>query len=418
MFVLFATFHHFSFIGTSLTSHYHNHHNHHHSNKHSARRAQTVLNAMEKLVKHKKTEVRPDMDCYKYVLIAMSRSKVSDVGANVFDLFNTMEEDRIFPDTACFDAAIETFKNCSRRSKAEDAETYSNAAETMLKRMEREHDRSSVSTVLPSSITYTNVIQALSIRKTKKAAVNADRLLKKMEEQYAKGNESMKPTRDSYVGVVHAYGNSGAESSFIHANEVFQRMIEQYSNGNEAAKPDVCAYHALIRACARAANNTSSPDQQRQALVLSIATIQDMKKSDINRPNSKSYLLLLQCCIQLLPSGSERAKALRSIFRSCCKDGLVDQQVLNEFQLAVSPDMYHNEVVHSAHDYNGIKALPESWTRNLGYRVRTQTEDGVSKRNPIISVTGAVIASTAYNDHRMRRRWSKVNQKLLQGGRM
>ena len=113
-----------------------------------------------------------------------------------------------------------------------------------------------------------------------------------------------------------------------------------------------------------------------------------------------------------------RAKALRSIFRSCCKDGLVDQQVLNEFQLSVSPDMYHNEVVHSAHDYNGVKALPESWTRNLGYRVRTQTEDGVSKRNPIISVTGAVIASTAYNDHRMRRRWSKVNQKLLQGGRM
>lgn len=84
----------------------------------------------------------------------------------------------------------------------------------------------------------------------------------------------------------------------------------------------------------------------------------------------------------------------------------------------MSPDMYHNEVVHSAHDYNGVKALPESWTRNLGYRVRTQTEDGVSKRNPIISVTGAVIASTAYNDHRMRRRWSKVNQKLLQGGRM
>ena len=373
---------------------------------------------MEKLVTHKKTDVRPDLDCYKYVLIAMSRSKVPDVGANVIDLFNTMEEDRIFPDTACFDAAIETFKNCSRRAKLEEAETYANAAEMMLKRMEREHDRSSVSAVLPSSTTYTNVIQALAVRKTKKAAITADGLLKSMEKKYAEGNESMKPTRDSYVGVIHAYGNSGAESSYIHANEVFQRMITQHSNGNEGVKPDVSAYHALIRACSRASMNTSSPEQQRQALVLAIATIQEMKKSDLNRPNSKTYLLLLQCCIQLLPPGAERAKALRSIFRSCCKDGLVDQQVLNEFQSVVSTDVYHNEVVHSAHDYNGAKALPESWTRNLGYRVRTQTEDGVSKRNPIISVTGEVIASSAYNDHRMRRRWSKVNQKLLQGGRM
>jgi hypothetical protein len=376
---------------------------------------------MEKLFKNKKTEVRPDMDCYKFVLITMSRSKVPDVGAKVFDLFNTMEENHIFPDTACFDAAIETFKNCSRRSKPEDAETYANAADTMLKRMEREHDRSSVSAVLPSSITYTNVIQALAVRKTNKAAVNADGLLKKMEEQYSKGNEMMKPTRDSYIGVIHAYGNSGAESSFIHANQVFQRLLSQYSNGNDAAKPDVCAYHALIRACSRAAVNTTSPEQQRQALVLAIATIQDMKKSDdFNRPNSKSYLLLLECCIQLLPPGStERLKALRSIFRSCCKDGLVDQQVLIAFQSAVSTDVYHNEVVHSAHDYNGIKALPESWTRNLGYRVRTNTEDGViSKRNPIISVSGEVIASTAYNDHRMRRRWSKVNQQLLRGGRI
>jgi len=396
----------------------HPHYIFNHSNKHSARRAQTVLNAMEKLVTYKKTEVRPDLDCYKYVLISMSRSKVPDVGANVMDLFNTMEEDRIFPDTACFDAAIETFKNCSRRVKPEEAETYANAAETMLKRMEREHDRSSVSSVLPSSTTYTNVIQALAVRKTIKAAITADGLLKKLEEKYAEGDEPMKPTRDSYVGVIHAFGNSGAESSFIHANEVFQRMITQHTNGNEAVKPDVCAYHALIRACSRAAINTSSLEQQRQALVLAIATIQDMKKSDLNRPNCKTYLLLLQCCTQLLPSGAERAKALRSIFRSCCKDGLVDRQVLNEFQSSVSTDMYHNEVVHSAHEYNGVKALPESWTRNLGYRVRTQTEDGVSKRNPIISVTGEVIASTAYNDHRMRRRWSKVNKKLLQGGRV
>lgn len=375
---------------------------------------------MEKLVSHKKTEVRPDLDCYKYVLIAMSRSKVPDVGANVIDLFNTMEEDRIFPDTACFDAAIETFKNCSRRAKSEEAESYANAAETILKRMEREHDRSSVSAVLPSSTTYTNVIQALAVRKTKKAAITADGLLMKMEQKYSiEGNESMKPTRDSYVGVIHAYGNSGAESSYSHANEVFQRMITQYSNGNEAAKPDVNAYHALIRACSRASINNAE-QQRRQALVLAIATIHEMKKSDLNRPNSKTYLLLLQCCIQLLPpGGSERSKALRSIFRSCCKDGLVDQQVLTEFQSVVSTDVYHNEVVHSAHDYNGVKALPESWTRNLGYRVRThQTEDGVSKRNPIISVTGEVIASSAYNDHRMRRRWSKVNQKLLQGGRM
>jgi len=389
-------------------------------NKHTARRAQTILSTMERLYESKKTLVQPDLDCYRYVLITMSRSRVPTVGFNIPELLKSMESNHIFPDTACFDAAIETMKNCARHSKSEDSDMYANATESMLIRMERERDRSVDHVIKPSSVTYTNVIQALAARNTKKAAERADELLKKMETEFDGGDESMRPTRDSYVGAIHAWGNSDAESKFVHANEVLQRMIAQYSQGNEAARPDVCSFHAVIRACSRRSNtSSSSPEKQKEALLLAISTVQYMKKSDSYHPNAKSYLLLLQCCANLLPWGSpEREKALRSIFRSCRKDGLVNRQVLKQFQSAVSTDVYHREVVRDAPSYDGVKSLPETWTRGLGYRPRThETEDGTRKRNPIISVGGEVIGSTAYNDHRMRRRWSKKNQKVLRGGR-
>mmetsp|Transcript_31807 Transcript_31807/g.66856 ORF Transcript_31807/g.66856 Transcript_31807/m.66856 type:complete len:798 (-) Transcript_31807:884-3277(-) len=388
-------------------------------NKHSARRAQKVLSTMENLYADKQTDVQPDLDCYRYVLITMSRSRVPTVGDEVPQLFKSMEDNHIFPDTPCFDAAIETLKNCARHSKAEDSNKYAKATESMLQKMESERERSSVAVIKPSAVTYTNVIQALAVRESKMAAEKADELLKKMIAEYGAGDESMRPTRHSYVGTIHAYGNSGAESNFLNANEVLQRMIADYSQGNEEARPDASSFHAVIRACARSSDTSSSPEKHKQALLLAISTVQHMKKSDSYHANSRSYLLLLKCCTSLLPSGSEREKALRSIFRSCCKDGLVNEQVLNEFQSVVSSEIYHKEVVKDAPSYNGIKSLPETWTRSLGYRVRThETKDGIRKRNPIISVRGEAVASTAYNDHRMRRRWSKKNQKVLQGGRI
>jgi len=390
-------------------------------NKRAARRAQNILSTMENAHSAKKTEVQPDLDCYRSVLITMARSREPTIGSNIPKLFKSMEDNHIGPDTVCFDLAIETLKNCARLStRDEDRIKYAKATEGMLQRMEQECDRSNTSVIKPSRVTYTNVIKALAIRKSKKAAEKANELLTKMMIEYEAGDESMRPTRDSYVGTINAYGNSG--SYYIQANEVLQRMITDYSQGNELARLDTSSYHSVIWAC----SNTSSSatlETKREALLMAISTVQSMKKSsDGNHPNPRTYLLLLQCCKSLLPSGPEREKALRSIFRSCCKDGLVNKKVLTEFQSSVSTDAYHKEVVLKSSSYNGIESLPETWTHNLGYRVRTShgsTENGISrKRSPIISISGEVIASTAYNDYRMRRRWSKKNQKLLQGGRM
>lgn len=389
-------------------------------NKKAAQRAQTVLRTMENAHSAKRTTVQPDLDCYRSVLITMSRSRSPATGANIPKLFKSMENYRIDPDTMCFDAAIETLKECARLFKdREKAVKNSKAAEAMLQRMEQEHDRSNTTVIKPSGLTYTNVIRALVVQNTKKSAEKADKLLNTMVTAYEGGDESMRPTRDSYVGVISAYGNSGTRTNFINANEVLQRMLLDYTqNGNESAHPTISSFHAVIWACSN--TTTTSPENQREALMLAISTMQQMKKTDGCHPSPRTYQLLLQCCTTLLPSGPESEKIFRSIFRSCCKDGLVDKKVLTEFQSAVSADAYHKEIVHDAPSYNGIKSLPETWTRSLGYRVRTHESCGIRtvKRNPTISISGEVLASTAYNDYRMRRRWSKKNQKLLQGGRM
>ena len=392
-------------------------------NKHSARRALNILTQMEKLHTAKKTTIRPDLDCYRFVLAAMARSRTPEVGANIPKLFKAMEDNQLFPDSECYDLAIEALTNYTIMSGEEDAYEYSKLAERMLVQMETDQERSSVSVVKPSARSYTNAIRALAARHTKHAAEKAAALLKRMETEFAAGDESMRPSRDSYVGVIHAHADSGSGKGFVKANEVLHRMIAQYANGNEAARPDTCSYHAVIRACSNVHNNKGcAPEREKEALLLAISAVQDMKKSEHLHPNDKSYLLLLQCCINLLPAGDEREKALCSVFRSCAKDGLVSQQLLQEFQSVVSPDAYHREVVSGAPYYEEVRIIPEKWTRNLGYRVRVKDALQVGgkslKRSPIISVTGTIVSSTAYNDYRMRRRWLKKGKMLLQGGRI
>jgi hypothetical protein len=129
--------------------------------------------------------------------------------------------------------------------------------------MERDVDRSSESVVKPTSVTYTNVIQALVVWKNVEAAEKAYILLKKMITSDDAGDESMRPSRDSYVATIHAYGNSGSEHEHIKANEIFQRMITDYSNGNVAACPDVYSFHAVIRACTSMANTNASHDRRK-----------------------------------------------------------------------------------------------------------------------------------------------------------
>lgn len=382
---------------------------------------------MEKLYTQKTTSVRPDLDCYRLLLTTLSKTKEYDMGQVIPTLFKTMEDNQLFPDTECYDSAIQTLSNCTRytKDKKERAE-YSKMAEGMLTMMETENERSSVSVVKPNAKSYTYVILALGALHTKHAAEKTTALLKKMEvEYYENGDESMKPTRDSYVGVINAFGYCGSERGFIKANTFLQQMIFHHANGNEMARPDAEAYHAVVRACSQVSDNkTSTPEREKEALVLAISAVQDMKKTEAVHTNSRTYHLLLQCCTNLLPEGSnEREKAVCSVFRSCAKDGLVSQQILQEFQSCVSPEVYYREVVADAPYFEEVRIIPEKWTRNLGYRVRVKDvlhEGGEvnGKRSPIISVMGSVVSTMEYNDYRMRRRWEKRGQKLLQGGRV
>jgi hypothetical protein len=407
------------------------------NNNQSARRALSVLSTMEYAYMNKKTIVQPDLDCYRNVLITMSRSRVPETihDTSIPRLFKTMEDNYIFPDTTCFDAAIETLKNCARKSRT-NPEKYAKACENMLRKMEKDVDRSSEAVVKPTYLTYTNVIQALVVWKNVEAAEKAYHLLKKMIAAYNAGDVSMRPSRDSYVGTIHAYGNSGSENKYTKANDILQRMIIDYTNGNSAACPDVYSFHAVIRACTGMINTNASYEKRTEALMMSISTLQQMKKSNLYRPNVRTYQLLLQCGAKLLPPGIERDKVARSIFRSCCKDGLVDMKVLDEFQSAVSSDTYHKEVVRDeSKSYNGIESLPEAWTQGLGYRIVPTTQQqqheeeieharGDNVRTPIIAGNGGgedvmkTKSTVVYNDNRMRKRLSKTNQKYLQGGRI
>lgn len=429
-------------------------------NKNAAVRSLTVLRRLETLYMNRVTDARPDADFFRLVLESLSRTRLEGMGPKASDLLRKMDEEyHLVPETGCYEAAVRTWSESAvRRGKDSDgdggadggggggsreADGDAHEADAILDRMAEAYHRTATVVVRTTTRAYDDVIRAWSASSRRGAAERAEERLAEMEERWrlplsgeeeedddARGKEGdddeaerVRPTAESYAHAIRAWANSPRPDKVERAMDVLKRAGDEFRGGrNDMARPTLEMYHAAVSACANVRRGDSA-DGKGRALRSAVGIVQTMKKESgsgggglLLSANSETYRLLLECCSRLLPKESaERERAAKSVFESCCTEGMVDGEVLGAFREAAPYELYKTTILarrDSGGDPAEGRTLPDEWTRNAKVRLPG------ARMAPPLSVDGVFLRTNSMMEHRMRKLRLKTNQKLLRGGRM
>jgi len=264
--------------------------------------AQRLLNEMWEMVTEKGwDEVTPDQFTYSTVMSAWARSGLGQEGAERSEsLLEEMEyyrkQGKGGPSTYCCNAVLNAWAKSksvfaleraqaiihrmetlcfNRRELTPNVISYNtvislhakhgdaDGAEAVLRRMQSLSQDSETKDIFaacsPDIISYNSVIAAWSKRKTPKAAEKAERILRGMEDRYARGLSHFLPDACTYSSVISAWAQSGDEKGAERAEQVLNTMIMTYKNGNLASLPTSC-FNAVCNAYAKSKEYTSATE--------------------------------------------------------------------------------------------------------------------------------------------------------------
>lgn len=362
-------------------------------------------------------DIRPDEECYRYVLATYARSTLPNLGDDVDELIAQMEDRLLTPDSECYMYAIQTWRNCAtnffNEGTQHDDATH---ASRLLTKMEKAYHRSSDVVVQPTTANFNDVMHAWSASTKPGAAVHAESLLKKLEKAYADGDANLQPDADSYRWALEAWASSSSRDKLNHAVTILSRM-KDLTEGSEDdhAKPTVDVFNAFIHVCGT--SDQGSTSDKKYNLKLAVNTVEEMRKRG-EAPNSATFCLLLEACQNLLPMGKERSRAVESIFKNCCYLGLVDDEVLAQFRAVASDELFTdlvaaNTTEDAAEGTKSSKMVPASWTRNVG--VKVMTVDG--KKPKPLNIDAIFVVTKRVKEFRVKRLRQHKNKRLLRAGR-
>lgn len=396
----------------------------------SGKRALSILNKMEYLNRVEKSDLRPDLSCYKYVLCAIANGKAQhskDMSDEAERILSRMEQNGITPDSDCYSYAIKTCSLASQHNELSPKEIYVSAtkANELLDRMSQMYYKSGTVLIRPTTADYDNVMCAWSKCEVDGVAEKVEALLKKMEQLNLEGDVGLLPSRNSYLFAIKAWRNSPNTAKQMEgALNVLKLFQAQYNNhGNDNCKPNAECYNAFISVFASRNFQMATDDEKRQAFKIVLDIMQEMKNLDHNagRANSSTYNLLLDAFEIILKKGSkEYHKAMEYVFSMCRKEGMVDEKVLKTFHRVAPYESYRRLVLTAAYPRissdgslsSDTMLLPDEWSRNtLGFD---------KFKNSPLSLDGRLIyeRSKSVNEHKNRRLRRRVNQSMLRGGRM
>ncbi len=246
-------------------------------------------------------------------------------------------------------------------------------AEQLLDQMESMY-RAGDESVKPNVLTYNSMLSAWARSNTKCAHWKAKAVLQKMWKLYEAGDKSVKPDTTAYNTLISAVSKSHCEDKAQKALRVLREMEILYRNGgddNRNVRPNEISYTSVLNSCAY----SIADDQyiRRRALDTAIFTFEELKDSPYCKPNHVSYSMFLACIANLIPSDDEqrRITVVEPVFLQCCKDGQVNQLVLNQLKLAAPEDLFQKLLGQAVHKKKGIlhrvtvDDLPAEWRCNV-----------------------------------------------------
>lgn len=378
--------------------------------KNAPSKACSVIQIISSAHKGGHTTIAPDAKCYRDTLVTISRRvNLPEVGELADSILKDMKEAMLFPDSDCYSAAIQAWKHVATARECDNRDAAVQRALDLLEEMTKAYHRTTTVTVKPTITDYNNVLEALSVSRNIKATRHAETLLTALEEADSSVNEGLKTNANSYKFTFDVWKNSKSVNKVARALIILRRMMEQEDLSAETGQTFVPAFSSFIDVCA----TCGSIENSRKTMTLVFRIFDEMSSKGL-QPDSSTYTALLAACNNLIQDGQERQKVLKRVFLKACNDGYVNQAVLEQFKKSASTYSFANAVISHSREVEGMKVVPESWTRNVkGFQVKTKG----GKQVLPLSIAGQFTFTKAAAEYKMRKLRQRHNQRMLQGGR-
>ena len=319
---------------------------------------QRLLSVMENKFIEGNEFVMPDSFSYTTVIDTLSSKLKMNAGKKAELIVRRMESmckehGGKQPGTAVYNALMNCY--ASRGDKSD-----LNRLEAILRFMEGMSQKDGMAQMMPNVISYNTLLKGYAQSKenlTRKAEI----LLERMEN----GEINVCPDVVSYTTVITAFARSSIPAKARNAKRILDKMIDSYASGNNSKlEPTIFPFNACLNACAFTFNRS----EKVNAFVVVVDTLVLIQK--YCKADYITYGTILSCWRNLIPKHDDRRQAVvRSSFKQCCKDGLVGGMVLRQLQLTASPELYQELI--GGHSNGNINSIPQKWSRNIQSQKRS-----------------------------------------------
>mmetsp|Transcript_27508 Transcript_27508/g.60524 ORF Transcript_27508/g.60524 Transcript_27508/m.60524 type:complete len:541 (+) Transcript_27508:254-1876(+) len=268
-----------------------------------------------------------------------SEDRESDV--TVQSLFTEMEEEGFDPQTNAYNVLIRSIGRKSDGTQKAEAMLFD-----MIERFQKGEER-----VKPNSDTFRAVLTAYNGRGKKFTAASVSSKV----EQIMQIREGLLTQEESssderiYRLALGIVGRSKDSKKAVRAN----RMLQKYDG--------VSLYlnYLVLKACAYTNGNSQ---EKFEAFQVALGILKYLRSSPELRIESSITGMFIKACNKLMPASPKRDDIVKKIFQECCTQGLVNDFVLNEFELASSETLQLD--VLGGFSVDGVN-IPEKWSRNV-----------------------------------------------------
>jgi hypothetical protein len=232
----------------------------------------------------------------------------------------------------------------------------------LLHKMKHEGN-GTLSSLVPTSRTYNIILNIIA--KSGKNSDQAEQLLTEMETLYRHpGSKTVVPNTISYTSCINAIARSDALDKIQRTKRILERIQQSYHQGNKEAYMNTILLNSVLNSCCFVKSKSEFKDALLLAQELMLwtresetqSTLMPMPPNHRVKVDSISYATIIKVFARTIDERHICEAAIAKEFRNCCKDGLVNDTVLQALKTCTSDTLYHT-LVEEYHNRSSVQKM-------------------------------------------------------------
>jgi hypothetical protein len=173
-------------------------------------------------------------------------------------------------------------------------------------------------------------------------------------------DDKVNPDEQCLSSIIYALSMSSMNGKARKALKILERLERSHVDGNWRARPSARTYNMVINCCSNTPR--AKKEDVAEALTIAFDVYARLRSSSYAEVDRFSFISLLKTCGKLIPNSTvEKVGIIAGVFKDCCEEGLVDDDIMKNLIAAVPKESLDSILEKSML----LGDLPDVWTRNV-----------------------------------------------------